>query len=111
MSQAPFPYAGDPELRLPIENALRGVIDPEMSLNIVELGLVYGVRVEADAVHVSVTMTSAACPVAELIVDDIGQGLRDVLGAERDVRVDLCWEPPWTPERMSAKARFAMGWD
>jgi len=106
----PFPYHGDPSRRAAVEAALRGVIDPEMALNIVDLGLVYGVDATAERIAIDLTMTSAACPVAELIIDDIRDALQRALGADTRVDVELCWDPPWTPEHMSASAREAMGW-
>ena len=106
-----FPYSGDEALRRPIEAALAGVIDPEMALDIVSLGLIYGVDATRDRVKVLLTMTSAACPVAELIVDDIEHALREALGEDAAVDVEMCWDPPWGPERMSAAARAAMGWE
>ncbi len=108
---APYPYSGPQEHRDPIEKALRGVIDPEMSVNIVDLGLVYGVDVAEPVIEVRITMTSAACPVTELIVDEVTMALDRIFGTATDVRVALCWDPPWSPERMSEKARTAMGWD
>jgi metal-sulfur cluster biosynthetic enzyme len=109
-STEPFPYRGDPQRHAAIEAALRGVVDPEMALNIVDLGLVYGVDATDARIAIDLTMTSAACPVAELIIDDIRDALQRALGAGTRVDVALCWEPPWTPERMSASAREAMGW-
>ncbi len=106
-----IPYSGPPEHKEAIEQALRGVIDPEMSVNIVDLGLVYGVEVADPAIKVRITMTSAACPVTELIVDEVTMALDRILGAATDVQVELCWDPPWSPERMSEKGRTAMGWD
>lgn len=106
-----FEYKGDPELEPAILAALHRVIDPEMSLDIVELGLVYAVTAKPGVVAVRVTMTSAACPVAEFIVDEIGVELKSELGADVAVDVDLVWEPPWTPERMSDRAREIMGWE
>lgn len=106
-----FEYTGDPELEPAILAALHRVIDPEMSLDIVELGLVYAVTAEPGVVAVRVTMTSAACPVAEFIVDEIVVELKGELGADVAVDVDLVWEPPWTPERMSDRAREIMGWE
>lgn len=106
-----FEYTGDPELQPAILAALHRVIDPEMSLDIVELGLVYAVSAKPGVVAVRVTMTSAACPVAEFIVDEIVVELKRELGADVAVDVDLVWEPPWAPERMSDRARRIMGWD
>lgn len=91
------------------EAALRRVIDPETALDIVSLGLVYGIDVRAPEVKLSLTMTSAACPVSELIMEEASREVAQAL-PDMNVTVELCWEPPWTPERMSAAAREAMGW-
>ncbi|HZZ92334.1 MAG TPA: metal-sulfur cluster assembly factor [Usitatibacter sp.] len=101
----PFAYCGDPELGECIAGALRRVVDPEMAIGIVDLGLVYGVEARSDEVRVRITMTSAACPVTELIVEDIVAEVGAALGEEAIIRVDVCWDPPWGPERMSARAR------
>ena len=98
-------------MREAIEEALRGVIDPEMALDIVNLGLVYGIHVEPQRVRIDLTMTSAACPVAELIIDEVQEVLHQTLGDDVAVEVNLVWDPPWTPERMSPRARAVMGWD
>lgn len=105
-----FEYSGDPALRERVTQALHRVIDPEMALDVVELGLVYSIQAGAEGAHVRVTMTSAACPVAEFIVDEIGHELRAELGESAPVDVDLVWDPPWSPERMSERARATMGW-
>lgn len=110
MSHAPFPYDGPPELLPAIAAALQRVIDPEVALNIVDVGLVYGVQVAGGRVDVNVTMTSAACPVADVIVEDIEFQLDQSLPGDLKIHVELVWEPPWTPQRMSAKARLFMGW-
>jgi metal-sulfur cluster biosynthetic enzyme len=105
-----FEYVGDPALAPGVTAALKRVVDPEMALDVVELGLVYRVEAAPAATRVRITMTSAACPVAEHLVEEVGHELRS---ARPDVPVDveLVWEPPWSPERMSASARSAMGWD
>lgn len=110
MSEPRFAYEGPPELLPTITAALHRVIDPEVALDIVDVGLVYGVRVAAGRVDVEITMTSAACPVADVIVEDIGFQLDQSLPGELKIHVELVWEPPWTPERMSARARRFMGW-
>jgi len=106
----PFPYAGPQDLRVPITAALSRVIDPEVAMTIVDVGLVYGVEVGERAVRVRLTMTSAACPVADVIVDDVWHELSRVVPASFDIDVDLVWEPPWTAERMTDRARRIMGW-
>jgi metal-sulfur cluster biosynthetic enzyme len=106
-----FAYAGPAGLEAPLTAALSRVVDPEMALNIVDLGLVYGVKAEEGRVDVDLTMTSAACPVAELIIDDVTNELIDLLGTETKIQCRLVWDPPWSPQRMSLRARTAMGWD
>jgi metal-sulfur cluster biosynthetic enzyme len=105
----PFPYAGPSELRMPVLAALSRVVDPEVALTIVDLGLVYGVEIDRDSARVRMTMTSAACPVADVIVDEVEFELERLLPADCAIAVELCWEPPWSPERMSARARRFMG--
>ena len=110
MSSSPFPYRGPEALREPTLRALRRVVDPEVSLNVVDVGLVYGVTVEDGTLHAQVTMTSAACPVTDLILEEIENELDRELPAELLIRVELVWEPAWTTERMSESARRFMGW-
>ena len=107
---AAFAYEGPAELRDAVTAALTRVVDPEVAMSIVDVGLVYGVTLTADSATVRVTMTSAACPVADLIVDDIHDELERVLPAGYELEVELCWEPPWTPAMMSARARRFMQW-
>ncbi|VTU36196.1 FeS assembly SUF system protein [Variovorax sp. PBS-H4] len=109
-SPAAFPYEGPEELRQPINEALSRVVDPEVAMNIVDVGLVYGVAVHDTAVHVRMTMTSAACPVIDLIVEDAEHELDKVIPSQLKIRTELVWEPPWTPARMSANAKRFMGW-
>jgi metal-sulfur cluster biosynthetic enzyme len=85
-------------------------MDPEAGMNIVDLGLVYGIDASAQGVRVLLTMTSAACPMTELIVDDAHEQLAAMLPVDMPVEVELVWDPPWTPERMSAVARAMFGW-
>jgi len=107
---APFPYDGPPALRAPIAAALARVVDPEVALNIVDVGLVYGVAVDDEVVHVRLTMTSAACPVIDLILEDAERELDRVVPPALRICTELVWTPPWTPERMSGEAKRIMGW-
>ncbi|MBL8278123.1 MAG: metal-sulfur cluster assembly factor [Pelomonas sp.] len=107
---SPYPYAGPEDLRAPILAALHRVVDPEVAMTIVDVGLVYGVTVTAERLHVRLTMTSAACPVVDVILDDVGSELDKVAPADMAVEVELVWEPPWTTERMSDRAKAFMGW-
>lgn len=107
---ASFRYDGPEALRRPIAVALSRVVDPEVSMNIVDVGLIYGVTVDAETVQVLITMTSAACPMIDLIIDDAELELDKVVPAHLEICIQLVWEPPWTPDRMSANARRFMGW-
>lgn len=110
MTASPFPYDGPPELLPTLVAALERVVDPEVAMNIVDVGLVYGVVVKDGRVDVNVTMTSAACPVADVIVEDIEFQLDQSLPPDLKIHVELVWEPPWSADRMSPKARLLMGW-
>jgi metal-sulfur cluster biosynthetic enzyme len=103
-----FPYRGDPALAAAVLRALHRVVDPELAVDIVELGLVYGVEASAHEVCVRMTMTSAACPVAEVIMDEVHAELDKALEGAARIRVELSWDPPWSPERMSPRARRAL---
>lgn len=105
-----YPYAGPQALKAPIEAALRRVVDPEVALTIVDVGLVYGVTVTDSQVHVLMTMTSAACPVTDVILADVETELDAVLPPDYAVLVELVWEPPWTTDRLSQRAKAFMGW-
>ncbi|MDM0037574.1 metal-sulfur cluster assembly factor [Variovorax sp. J22G21] len=107
---ASFPYDGPEALRQPIATALSRVVDPEISMSIVDVGLIYGVTVDAKTAHVLITMTSAACPVIDVIIEDAELELDKVIPADLRICIELVWEPPWTPKRMSAKAKRFMGW-
>ncbi len=98
----------------PTESTLRAalcqVIDPEAGMNIVDLGLVYAVRMETNRVEVDLTMTTPACPMGAMIVDEAGAVLRREVPAGMEVVVNLVWEPPWVPSMMSEHARKHFGW-
>jgi metal-sulfur cluster biosynthetic enzyme len=101
--------ACDEDLRHRVVDALGTVLDPELGISIVDLGLIYGVDVEDGDVLVRLGMTTPACPLGEQIVVDAEACLRSTDGVQ-DVRVELVWEPLWSPERMSADARRELGW-
>jgi metal-sulfur cluster biosynthetic enzyme len=105
-----FPYDGPEDLRAPILSALGRVIDPEVAMSIVDVGLVYGVVVDDRELRVTMTMTSAACPVTDVIVDEAWHELARVVPPSIELDIDIVWEPPWTPDRMSERGRRIMGW-
>jgi metal-sulfur cluster biosynthetic enzyme len=88
--------------------ALRQVEDPELGMDIVDLGLLYDVEVDDSTVKVTHSLTSMGCPVGPMIQEDI-QNVTSSLEGVENVEVELVWEPPWTPERMSDDAKFILG--
>ena len=91
-------------------DALLKVIDPEAGENIVDLGLVYGIEVENNAAKVNLTMTSPACPVGEMLLDDIHSTLSNMLPDEIKIDINLVWDPPWSPDMISNEAKQRLGW-
>ncbi|HSG09372.1 MAG TPA: metal-sulfur cluster assembly factor [Longimicrobiales bacterium] len=91
-----------------VRNALKGVKDPELGLDLVVLGLVYDIEVKDADVKVTISLTSPMCPVAGQIVEDAKQAVLDVEGVET-ADVELTFEPPWTPERISPLIRSSLG--
>jgi metal-sulfur cluster biosynthetic enzyme len=95
-----------------LRDALRDVEDPETGLNIVDLGLVYGVTFDAaggGTARVTMTFTTPACPAGGLMLDGVDRRLRRVPGVA-DVDVTVTFEPRWTPERISGAGRAQLGW-
>ena len=104
------PAAGGAEaIRSRVVDVLRTVFDPEIPVDIYELGLVYEVDVREDgSVYLRMTLTSPMCPVAESLPPEIEAKVRGVAGV-KDVELDLVWEPPWNPSMMSEAARLELG--
>ncbi len=91
--------------------ALRTVYDPEIPVNIHELGLIYDLNIDdAGKVEIKMTLTSPACPVAGALVGQVETKARAVEGVT-DAKVELVWDPPWTPDRMSEAAKLALNLD
>ncbi|OFS68496.1 metal-sulfur cluster assembly factor [Trueperella bernardiae] len=85
-----------------IEEALRDVIDPELGINIVDLGLLYGVTIDGNTAIADMTLTSAACPLTDVIEEQARQA---VAGLVDDLRINWVWLPPWGPERITDDGR------
>nr|WP_211331468.1 metal-sulfur cluster assembly factor [Flaviflexus salsibiostraticola] len=85
-----------------VEEALRDVIDPELGINIVDLGLLYGVTLDNNAAIIDMTLTSAACPLTDVIEDQAVQALE---GLVTEVRINWVWLPPWGPEKITIEGR------
>jgi metal-sulfur cluster biosynthetic enzyme len=93
-----------------IREALRQIDDPEAGMNIVDLGLVYGIAVVDDAVFIDMTMTTAACPMADMITDQVREVVTAMVPRGTAVTVELVWDPPWTPDKMTGIAKGHFGW-
>ncbi len=102
---------GEDDLTLfdPVMDALKTVQDPEIPVNLVELGLIYELLVKkGGTVFVEMTLTTPSCPVAQSMPDEVKKAVASVPGVE-DVRVSLVWTPPWTQDRMSEEAKLELG--
>lgn len=93
-----------------ILSALRAVIDPELGLDVVSLGLVYEAERLGETARVKMTMTSPACPLGAMLTDDAKRMIAAKVAGVRQVEVQLVFEPRWTPERMSDEARARLGY-
>lgn len=91
-----------------VEEALTQVIDPELGLDFVELGLIYEIEVEGPKVAVTFSLTSPGCPIGPQVKEQIAEFAGELDGVE-EVESTLVFTPPWTPERMSEDAKFALG--
>jgi metal-sulfur cluster biosynthetic enzyme len=88
-----------------VRDALREVIDPELGVNIVDLGLVYGIDVGESSVHVTMTMTSPACPLRDYLQDLVESAVTSRVPAAQTVSVEIVTDPPWSEDLMSEAAR------
>ena len=88
--------------------ALHQVEDPELGMDIVELGLLYDAEIEGPKVKVIHSLTSMGCPAGPMIQEDIHRVVAELPGVE-DVEIELTWDPPWTPDKMSDDAKFILG--
>ena len=89
---------------------MKKVVDPEMAINIVDLGLIYNIVVTAQRVQIEMTMTSPACPMGQMIIDDANDVLGEALPDGCEAEISLVWNPPWGPEMMSERSRRELGW-
>ena len=92
-----------------VVEALSNVIDPELGLDFVELGLIYGIQQDAGNVHITFTLTTPACPIGPQITEQIEEFVGEIEGVE-EVVPNMVFSPPWTPDKMSEDAKFALGY-
>jgi metal-sulfur cluster biosynthetic enzyme len=90
-----------------IIEALKEVVDPELGLNVIDLGLIYDIKVENEKVFVKMTLTSPFCPMSQFLVSEVENKIKEI--GTKNVKVEVVFEPPWTPERMSKKAKKLLG--
>lgn len=91
-----------------VKLALRRVKDPELNLNVVDLGLIYGIRVDGRTVNVDMTLTSPACPSGPEIVEGVEREVHEIEGVDQ-VQTNIVWTPFWTPERIEPRVRAYLG--
>jgi metal-sulfur cluster biosynthetic enzyme len=96
----------DPEA---VTEALSNVIDPELGLDFVELGLVYAVEIDGGSVEITFTLTTPACPIGPQVAEQMEEFVGEVEGVE-EVIPNMVFSPPWSPDRMSEDAKFALGY-
>ena len=98
------PAAGEAPDLDDVEEAMRDVVDPELGINVVDLGLVYGIAVDSRVATIDMTLTSAACPLTDVIEDQARSALVSA-GLVDDVRINWVWMPPWGPEKITEDGR------
>jgi len=91
-----------------IVKALKECYDPEIPVNVWDLGLIYDVNVDGDKVHVKMTLTAPGCPMHTFISDEVRSKLRSISGV-KEAKVEVVWDPPWSPDRMSKEAKAQLG--
>jgi len=87
---------------------LKGCYDPEIGISLVDLGLIYDIKVDKDIIKIKMTLTTPGCPMHSHMIQDVREKVKGMKGV-KEVRVDLVWDPPWIPDRMSAKAKKMLG--
>ena len=92
-----------------VQEALTNVIDPELGIDFVELGLIYDIAIDQAKVHVTFTLTAPGCPIGPEVSEQIDEFVSELDGVE-SVSSAMVFSPPWTPERMSEEAKFALGY-
>ncbi|HEU0168114.1 MAG TPA: metal-sulfur cluster assembly factor [Chloroflexota bacterium] len=90
--------------------ALKEVIDPELGINVVDLGLIYDIAIDGSDVLITMTLTTPGCPLHESIAEAVDEVVRLMVPGAGAVEVELVWDPPWTPDRISEQGRLELGW-
>lgn len=93
-----------------VREALKQVFDPELGVSILDLGLVYGVAIDGSQVKVTMTMTTAGCPLQTSLAEAVESAVKLLVPGVDTVNVEVVWDPPWTPERMTPEGQRQLGW-
>jgi metal-sulfur cluster biosynthetic enzyme len=104
MPEPPAQRAEDPSID-DLEEAMRDVVDPELGINVVDLGLVYGIQAESGVATIDMTLTSAACPLTDVIEEQTRAALTGGAGLVDDIQITWVWMPPWGPEKITEDGR------
>jgi metal-sulfur cluster biosynthetic enzyme len=91
-----------------IKEKLKECVDPEIGLNVIDLGLIYKINIENNKVFIEMTLTTPMCPFAFMVVNCVEEKVKEIEGV-KDVKINIVFNPPWTPERMSEEARKKLG--
>ena len=94
----------------PVIRALHTVLDPEVGINVVDLGLVYAIDIADQDIRIGLTMTSQACPLGAYMQHSVEQAIRKQVPDARQIEIAMVWQPPWDPAMVSAEARRLLGW-
>ncbi len=91
-----------------VRRVLKTAVDPEFGLSVIDLGLIYELKIEDDKVYIKMTLTTPTCPLANVIVADVYQKVKEIPGV-KDVDIELTFDPPWSPDMMTPEARKLLG--
>ncbi len=92
-----------------VRSALENVIDPELGINVVDLGLIYNILIDEKKISIDMTLTTPGCPLAGMLAGNVEQALREAF-PDMEVDVSLVWDPPWSPEMLSEEAKAQLGY-
>ena len=93
-----------------VMKVLKKCYDSEIGISLVDLGLIYDVQVKDDKVYIKMTLTTPGCPMHVFMVNDVEEKVKKMKGV-KEVKVELVWDPPWTPDRMSREAKKKLGFE
>jgi metal-sulfur cluster biosynthetic enzyme len=91
-----------------VMKVLKKCYDPEIGINLVDLGLIYDVQINKDKVNIKMTLTSPGCPMHSFMINDVEENVKKLKGV-KEVKIELVWNPPWNPDRMSKEVRKKLG--